>query len=47
MIDHFNTTKGLGKGTLAYTKYLKKAKSLIDKEMSCKKLLPIYLVYEK
>jgi hypothetical protein len=46
-MDYFNTTKGLGKGTLACTKCLKKARLLIDKEMSYKKLLPIYLVCEK
>jgi hypothetical protein len=47
MMDYFNTTKGLGKGTLAYTKCLKRARSLIDKKIFCKKLIPIYLVYEK
>jgi hypothetical protein len=46
-MDHFNTTKGLRKGILAYTRCLKRAKSLIDKETSYKKLLPIYLVCEK
>jgi hypothetical protein len=46
-MDHFNTTKGLGKGTLAYTRRLKRARSLIDKEMFYKKLLPVYLIYEK
>jgi len=47
MIDHSNTTKGLGKGTLAYTRRLKRARSLVDKEMSYKKLLPVCLVCEK
>jgi hypothetical protein len=47
MINYSNTTKGLGKGTLVYTKCLKRARSLIDKEMSYKKLLPIYLIYKK
>jgi hypothetical protein len=46
-MDHFNTTKGLGKGTLAYIRHLKRARSLVDKEMFYKKLLPIYLVCEK
>jgi hypothetical protein len=46
-MDYFNTTKGLGKGTLAYTKRLKRARSLVDKEMFYKKLLPICLVCEK
>jgi hypothetical protein len=43
-MDHSNTTKGLKKGTLVYTKHLKRAKLLIDKEISYKKLLPVYLV---
>jgi hypothetical protein len=47
MMDYSNTTKGLGKGTLAHIRHLKRARSLIDKKMSYKKLLPIYLVYEK
>jgi hypothetical protein len=47
MIDYFNTTKGLRKGTLVYTRRLKRAKSLIDKEMFRKKLLPIYLACKK
>jgi hypothetical protein len=47
MIDHSNTTKGLGKGTLADTRRLKRAGSLVDKEMSYKKLLPIYLACKK
>jgi len=46
-MDYSNTTKGLGKGTLVRTKRLKKAKSLVDKETSHKKLLPIYLAYKK
>jgi hypothetical protein len=46
-MDHFNTTKGLGKGTLAYIRCLKRAGSLVDKETSCKKLIPIYLACEK
>jgi hypothetical protein len=47
MINHSNTTKGLGKGTLVYTKCLKRAGSLVDEEMFYKKLIPIYLVCEK
>ena len=47
MIDYSNTTKGLRKGTLVYTRYLKRAGLLVDKEISYKKLLPIYLVYKK
>jgi hypothetical protein len=47
MMDHSNTTKGLGKGTLAYTRRLKRARSLVDEKTSCKKLIPIYLVCEK
>jgi hypothetical protein len=47
MMDYFNTIKGLGKETLAYIKYLKRARSLVDKEMSYKKLLLIYLACEK
>jgi len=46
-MDHFNTTKGLGKGTLACTRRLKRARSLIDKEMSRKKLLPVCLACKK
>jgi len=46
-MDYFNTTKGLGKGTLVYTRRLKKARLLVDKEISYKKLLPIYLACEK
>jgi hypothetical protein len=46
-MDYFNITKGLGKGTLAYTRRLKRARSLIDKETSYKKLIPVYLVYKK
>jgi hypothetical protein len=47
MIDHFNTTKSLGKGTLACTRRLKRAGSLINEEIFYKKLLPVYLVYKK
>jgi hypothetical protein len=47
MIDYFNTTKGLGKGTLAYIRYLKRARLLINKKISYKKLIPIYLVCKK
>jgi hypothetical protein len=47
MMDYSNTTKGLKKGALVYTRHLKRARSLIDKEISRKKLLPIYLVYKK
>jgi len=46
-MDHSNTTKGLGKGTLAYTRRLKRARLLVDKETSYKKLLPVYLAYKK
>jgi hypothetical protein len=46
-MDHFNTTKGLRKGILVYTRYLKRVRLLIDKKMSYKKLLPVYLVYKK
>jgi len=46
-MDYSDTTKGLGKGTLVYTKRLKRARSLVDKETSYKKLLPVYLVCEK
>jgi len=46
-MDYSNTIKGPGKGTLVYTKRLKRARSLVDKETSCKKLLPIYLACEK
>jgi len=46
-MDHSDTTKGLGKGTLVYTRRLKRARLLVDKEMSYKKLLPIYLAYKK
>jgi len=46
-MDYFNTTKGLGKGTLVYTRRLKRAGSLVDKKSSHKKLLPIYLACEK
>jgi hypothetical protein len=47
MMDHSNTTKGLGKGTLAHTRHLKRARLLVDKETSYKKLIPIYLACEK
>jgi hypothetical protein len=47
MMDYSNTTKGLGKGTLAYTRCLKRARLLIDKEISHKKLIPVYLACEK
>ena len=47
IIDHSNTTKGPGKGTLVYTRRLKRARSLVDKETSRKKLLPVYLAYKK
>ena len=47
MIDHFDTTKGLRKGTLAYIRHLKRARLLVDKKTSYKKLLPIYLACEK
>jgi len=46
-MDYFNTTKGLGKGILVYTKRLKRARSLIDEETSYKKLLPVCLAYKK
>jgi hypothetical protein len=46
-MDHFNTTKGLGKGTLAHTRHLKRARSLVNKKMSYKKLIPVYLVCKK
>jgi hypothetical protein len=46
-MDYSNTTKGLGKGTLAHTRCLKRARSLVNKKMSYKKLLPIYLACEK
>jgi hypothetical protein len=46
-IDYSNTTKGLGKGTLVYTRRLKRAGLLVNKETSYKKLLPIYLACEK
>jgi hypothetical protein len=47
IIDHSNTTKGLGKGTLVYTRRSKRAGLLVDEETSHKKLLPIYLACEK
>jgi hypothetical protein len=46
-MDHSNTTKGLRKGTLVYTRRLKRAGSLVDKETFYKKLLPICLAYKK
>jgi hypothetical protein len=46
-MDYSNTTKGLGKGTLVYTRCLKRAGLLVDKETSYKKLLPIYLACKK
>jgi len=46
-MDYSNTTKGLGKGTLVYTRRLKRARLLVDKEISYKKLLPICLAYKK
>jgi hypothetical protein len=47
IMDHFNTTKSLGKGTLAHTERLKRAGSLVNKETSRKKLLPMYLICKK
>ena len=47
IIDYSNTTKGLRKGTLARTRYLKRAGLLVDKEISYKKLLPVCLAYKK
>jgi len=46
-MDHSNTTKGPGKGTLARTRRLKRAGLLIDKETSRKKLIPVCLACEK
>jgi len=46
-MDYSNTTKGPGKGTLVHTRRLKRARSLVDKETSHKKLLPMCLVCEK
>jgi len=46
-MDYFNTTKDPGKVTLAYTRRLKRARLLVDKEMSYKKLLPVCLACEK
>ena len=46
-MDYSNTTKGLRKGTLVYTRRLKRARLLVDEETSYKKLLPIYLACEK
>jgi len=46
-MDYSNTTKGLGKGTLARTRRLKRAGLLVDKETSRKKLIPIYLACKK
>lgn len=47
IIDHSNTTKGLGKGTSACTRRLKRAGLLVDEETSYKKLLPVCLACEK
>jgi len=47
MMDYFNTTKGLGKGTLVRIRRSKIARLLVDKKTSRKKLLPVCLVYEK
>ena len=47
IMDHSDTTKGLGKGTLARTRRSKRAGLLVDEETSCKKLLPIYLACKK
>jgi len=47
MIDYSDTTKGLGKETLVYTRRLKRAGLLVDEETSRKKLLPICLACEK
>jgi len=46
-MDYSDTTKGLGKETLAYTRRLKRAGSLVDEETSYKKLLPVCLACEK
>jgi len=46
-MDYSNTTKGLGKGTLACTRRLKRARLLVNEETSYKKLLPICLAYKK
>jgi len=46
-MDYSNTTKGLGKETLAYTRRLKRARLLVDKKTFYKKLLPMCLVYKK
>jgi len=46
-MDYFNTTKGLGKGTLVYIRRLKRAGLLVDKETSHKRLLPICLACKK
>jgi hypothetical protein len=47
IMDYSNTTKGPRKGTLARTRRLKRAGSLVDKETSRKKLLPVYLACKK
>jgi hypothetical protein len=47
IIDYSNTTKGLRKGTLVYTRRLKRAGLLVDEKTSYKKLLPICLACEK
>jgi len=46
-MDYSNTIKGLGKGTLAYTKHLKRAGLLVNKKTSRKKLLPMCLICKK
>jgi len=46
-MDYSNTIKGLGKGTLAYIRRLKRAGLLVDKETSYKKLIPMCLACEK
>ena len=46
-MDYSDTTKGLGKGTLACTRRLKRAGLLVDEETFRKKLLPVYLACEK
>jgi len=46
-MDYSNTIKGPGKGTLVYTRRLKRARLLVDKEISHKKLLPVCLACKK
>ena len=42
--DYFNTTKGSQKGKiLAYNRRLKRAGTLVNEEIFCKKLTPKYL----